>query len=797
MGILFYAGSTGLSLYRKKAGFRLDIYNIRWLYTVILTVVQLITGSPMPALLSAKNLTVSAVSVLLCFFVCLTNTATAVDLPKDPEAISWNLSAMVVTYDEKRDLFIAEENVVITGGKTRLEADYVEFSNTTKDALAQGNVRLISGGDVISCNAMEINLATQMGFIHKGTIFIQKNHFYIHGENIRKTGRVTYTAQKGSITSCDGDTPDWKITGKDVRVTIEGYGFASHATLWAKNMPALYAPFLTFPVKTKRQTGFLFPRVSSSDRLGFVYEQPFFWALSPSNDATLYAGYLSDRGPKIAGEYRYLSDARSKGLWRLGYLSDDKTDDGTDATKNYRFNTTPLRTNTDRYWLRMKTDQALPNGFFAKLDLDVVSDADYLLEFKEGLTGYDDTNQIFQEQFGRDLDEYDDTLRKNSLVIDRTWSQHLLVGKAFWYDDVIARRASTRDTTLQTLPGLEFDAVRQQIGTTDAYYSFRSQFTSFFRQDTVNTAATNRADAKVNGQRLDLNPRFFYPVKLVKAVAFQPFIGLRATAYHTENFVDNSGDADSLRFRGIYDLGGELSTRLNRVFTLNTEFADKMQHQVTPGLGYQFIPRVDQEDLPYFDFLDDIKEQNKLTWSLMNRFTARKNISRPDGTPENRYRELGWIKFFQDYDFNNERDGDDADGRPWSDIQMEARIFPFSFLALRTDLAWSPYNYEFSTFNIDATVTDKRGDSVTTSYRYTEDKAESWYTRFNARITPALSAYYSFELNLVREETIESRAGIILNEACWAMGLELKGSDNDKSVAVMITLKGIGEVNIQ
>jgi LPS-assembly protein len=755
--------------------------------------VQLITGSSMRCILPPKNLILSFITALLCFFVCLPGTGQAVDLPKDPDTISWNLSAMVVTYDDRKDLFIAEENVVITGGKTRLEADYVEFSNTTKDAFAQGNVRLISGGDVISCNAMEINLATQTGFIHKGTIFIQKNHFYIHGENIRKTGRVTYTARKASITSCAGDTPDWKITGTDVKVTIEGYGSARGATLWAKNMPALYAPFLTFPVKTKRQTGFLIPGVSSSDRLGFVYEQPFFWSISPSTDATLYAGYLSDRGPKIAGEYRYLSDPRSKGLWRLDFFSDDKTDDGTDATENYRFDTTPVRTRTDRYWLRMKTDQVLPNDFFAKLDVDVVSDADYLLEFKDGLTGYDDTNRMFQEQFGRDLDEYDDTIRKNSVIIDRTWSRHALVAKALWYDDVIARQGNTQDTTLQTLPGVEFDAVRQQMGSTDIYYSLNSRFSSFFRQDTIDTAGPHRTDAKVNGQRLIVNPRFFYPMKLGKSVAFQPFIGVHATTYHTDSFVDSNKDEDSLRFRGIYDLGTDISTRLNRVFTVNSEFADKIQHQVTPALGYRFLPRVDQEDIPFFDSLDDIQEENRLTWSVTNRFTAKKTTAGPDQTFENQYRELGWIKFFQDYDIKNERDGADARGRPWSDIQMEARIFPFSFLALHTDVAWSPYTYDFTTLNIDTTVTDKRGDAVTTAYRYTKDETESWYTRFKAQITPVLSAYYSFELDLARENTIETRTGIILDEACWAMGLEFKESDTDRRIAFMITLKGIGE----
>ncbi|MCA1792974.1 MAG: LPS assembly protein LptD, partial [Desulfotignum sp.] len=124
-------------------------------------------------------------------------------------------------------------------------------------------------------------------------------------------------------------------------------------------------------------------------------------------------------------------------------------------------------------------------------------------------------------------------------------------------------------------------------------------------------------------------------------------------------------------------------------------------------------------------------------------------------------------------------------------------IFPFSFLSMRTDLAWSPYETDFTTINVDATVTDKRGDSVTTAYRYTEDTNETWYTRFNARITPALSAYYSFELDLARENTIETRTGIILDDACWTMGLEFKESDSDMGIAFMITLKGIGEFSTQ
>ncbi len=439
---------------------------------------------------------------ILCVFliccaclVCLPDRTAAVTKIDDPGAVSWNLSAESVIYDRTTDLYIAKTQVIITGGQTRLEADYVEFSNTTKEVSAKGHVKLISGGDVISCNALQVNLATETGLIDQGTVFIQKNHLYIHGEQIRKTGRFTYDAKRGSITSCDGETPDWKITGKDVNVTIEGYGSAKDTVFWARNVPALYSPFLVFPVKTQRQSGLLIPEVSSSDRQGFVYTQPFFWAISPSSDATLYAEFLSDRGVKLGTEFRYVADDHSRGIWQLDYLSDDKIDDGTSATRDYRFESTPQRTNSDRYWLRMKmTRHCLM--IFCQLDVDLVSDPDYLLEFKDGLSGYDSSNQLFAREFGRDLDEYDDKVRSNSLILDRTATRYALAIRALWYDDVAARRAHADDTTLQTLPGIEFSTARRQLGPTGLYYSLDSQLDTFFRQDTVSAAGLDRKKQK-------------------------------------------------------------------------------------------------------------------------------------------------------------------------------------------------------------------------------------------------------------------------------------------------------------
>lgn len=719
---------------------------------------------------------------LFCIVILNKEIAGANTLPENPKEISWHISARAVTFDNKRNLYIAEDDVIITGGKTRLEADYVEFSNKTKDAFAQGNVLLISGEDSISCNAMNINLATEIGTINKGTIFIQKNNLYISGENIRKTGAFSYNAQKGSITSCPGDSPDWKITGNNIKVTIEGYGTATNTVLWAKKIPLAYSPFLLFPAQTKRQTGLLMPRITTSDRKGFEYEQPLFIAISESLDATLYTDYMSDRGTKIGAEFRYILDNKSNGSMFFDVLEDAKIDDGTQSAKNYSFSTTSQRTNTDRFWFRMKHNQDLPNGFNAKLDIDVVSDEDYLLEFKDGFTGYTATKEYFEKEFGRSLDEYDDTTRKNWLNISKSWSTYTFNVDAIWYDNVQLRRQNTDDTTLQTMPSIQFDASKQQIGPSKFFYSLDSEFRSFYRKDTTTTL--------IKGQRTDIYPKVYLPLKLGKFFNFEPSIGVRQTIWHTNGFTDINGNSDDFRTRQIYDFGAELSTKLIKIYNPGNEFADKIKHEIIPKLEYGFTPSISQKDLPSFDSLDRIAEQNLVTWSLTHNFISKKSWINPKGEEVVAYRDLAYVKFYQSYDIKKKRDDD---LQPFSDITMDMEFYPHDFISLDMDLSWSPYDSHFTTINIGNTLKDNRGDRLRTEYRFTKTASESLYSQVDISLTDELTVYCSIEKNLKEKKTVETRAGFALKKSCWTLSVFFSESQGEKTVTFLINLHGIGE----
>ena len=726
-----------------------------------------------------KPITINQIILIIALLITMTCSVTVASdlLSKKPEKIKWNISALKVTYDDARGLYIAEHDVIIKGGDTKLTTDYLEFNNISTDAYARGNVVLTSGNDSVTCDSLQMNLQSETGTIFNGTLFMKENNFHIKGDKIEKIKENTYRTDKGTITSCSGDVPDWKISAKDIEVTIEGYGFAKHATLWAKKVPTVYVPYLIFPAKKERQTGLLAPRFSSSSRKGFEYEQPLFIAISKNQDATIYLDFMQERGTKAAVEYRYIIDAKSQGGFFFDYLHDKKIDDGTKGTSDYSFDSTLQRTNRNRYWVRSKLDQELPMDFLLKFDVDIVSDADYLHEFKNGFTGFQETSDYFENTFGRSIDDYDDTTRENRLNLNKTWNNKALNIDFNWFDDVIARRHNNEDNTLQTLPSIEYTSLKQKISSSPFYYDLDSSFDLFYRKDTTTSL--------LNGERFDIHPTFSIPFRIKQYLFIEPSIGLRETAWYAEDFQDSIDRDNKFTHREIFDSHLDISTKIIRVFNSNSELADKIKHEIIPELKYTYIPDVDQADLPYFNSIDRISRENSITWLLTQRFTTRK-LSKNN---TNIYHEFAWVKFYQTYDINKKREDVDE---PFSDISFEGELTLNKYLSLHSQLDWSPYEHHLTSNETGITLSDFRGDSLHAEYRYKRDESKSAIGIIRILLTDGLSAYYSHEHDLFNEERIESKIGFELEKSCWSLITSFSDTPDDKSVAIFIKLHGIG-----
>jgi LPS-assembly protein len=532
---------------------------------------------------------------------------------EDDAPLPWVLETDELTYDQQLNQYIARGNAQISKADKKLTADYIRYNHKTRRAFARGNVVLTVGQDILSGSLLDIDLEKQVGWIENAYLFLKENNFHITADKIEKTGEKTYRIDSATLTSCDGPSPSWKISGKDVKIKEDGSGTVKHAVMRARKVPVLYSPFFYYPARKDRQTGFLMPEFGESGRKGYFYNQPFFWAISESADATFYAEYMSNRGIKPGAEFRYILNERSRGTFMLDGFNDDKTDEGGRSSDDYGYRDAGeevLRTNEDRYWFRMSHHQEIPLGFFAKLDLDIARDQDYLRDFREGDMGYEDTNDHFLKAFHRQLDDYNDPVRTNRLNLNRLWPKFSFNFEPRWNDDT--RRQINTNDTLQRLPFISFDGEKQKILTSPFYFDLESQYDYFWR------------DSGTRGQRLDVHPRFYIPFRVKKYATFEPSVGLRETGYRLDkDDFDDQPDTHQWSHRELFDTRLELFTEIERAFDTEGQLFERIKHRIRPQITHEFIPDSKQGDLPRFDTIDRIDETNKITYALINTLTSK------------------------------------------------------------------------------------------------------------------------------------------------------------------------------
>jgi len=702
----------------------------------------------------------------------------------------WKVAADQITYDEDSRQYTATGNVVIVQGEKELRADRVVLNRAEKSARAFGRVRLVSGNDRLTGRRLEMDMAEGTGTLYQGEVFIRENNFHIRGDRIEKTGKDTYRIRDGSMTTCQGPRPDWQITGKDVNVTIGGYGTVSHAAFWARRLPVFYVPWFVFPVKLERQSGLLAPQAGYSSRNGAEYIQPFFWAISKSSDATFYFHHLQERGEKFGVEYRYVRSKDSRGILMADGFEDRRIDDGTpEATEKWGYedeynNEEVVRPNDGRYWFRMKADQQLPWDAMARLDLDIVSDQDYLREFSDGYMGHEPTADQFVSEFGRDIDDENDPVRTNRLNIRRTWTYQSLNADLVWYDNVIKRRLSDTDDTLQQLPRIRFDSLKQPLFPDAAgrmlFGSLGSEYTYFYRQDGL------------TGHRVDLHPRFYLPMHAGPYLNFEPSVGLRQTAWYVDAKRQYYGnERDRYKHRELYDIEGDLSTDINRVFSVDGDRIKKIKHVIIPRLAYNYIPDTDQSEYPDFDQTDRIDPQNSLGLSFTHLFTSKYKISGPaEGSDEYQYNRFCRFFIEQAYDFR-QRDDPEAALLP---LYAELDLTPASPVTLHADAKWSHQIDELASANISGRLRDRRGDRFSVEYRYDRDANKSLYLSLETPVTRQLKLFGHFERNLETETDIEKGIGVRWESQCWAVEIAYLDEETGQSYMAMLELYGLGGI---
>lgn len=701
---------------------------------------------------------------------------------------AWSFQADRIVH-ENEGILLLEGGAEISGEDKALHADYIKYDTVSKTAFARGNVRMTWGKDIIESEAIRIDINEETGTIYDGHLFVDENHFYISSSKLEKVSAQRYTAEDVSFSSCDGEEKDWLIKGKNLDVTINGYGYMDNASLVAGGAPVAYTPYFLFPVKVKRQSGFLVPEFGYSTRKGSEYQQPYYWAINDSSDATFSLHTMTLRGIKAGAEYRYVLDRDSLGIIMGEYLDDQKRDNGSPSSANdWGFTHDSWnRPNSDRYWLRAKLDHKLnDNGLSAKLDLDYVSDQDYLLDFAGRKTGYDDTSGIFSKYFGRHLDGNDETERLNRANISKIGETFSMNTDIAWYDNVIARTRNEADETLKYLPRMQFGTTLLPFGDSSLLASFGGNYTDFYSFDGK------------NGDRFSVFGEAHSPRQIDNFLIVDPYIGLMQTLWadRTEN---REKDKD-IHTRTIYNLGVNVASRLTRKYFPEWFGSKGLIHNIEPGMGFSFVPDKDQEILPDFDGMDIIKKQKNIKWSLTNTFISSEEDIQAAGIA--RFNRMCRFYLEQGYDVNK---AEGKNEQPFSPILAELSLTPYPGFSLETDAEWSVYKSDFVSHNLKTIIRTDSGHALLLEYRNTEKDSDGTETeteiesfRLGAEIalTSMIKVYGLSERDILNGKTIETITGLRYSRQCWATDVNYTDKGNEERFTVLFSLSGLGDFGV-
>jgi len=719
---------------------------------------------------------------VICFFLIVFygSAFSGWALSKPPTEGPVTIEADRISYDQDEDVYRASGQVSIAFSGGTLQADSVLLAKGSNLASAEGRVRLRTASDLLEGDRVDFNLAANTGIVYSGKMFIAQNHFSVQGDKIEKTGEASYRIQGGCLTTCDGETPDWRLTAREIDVTIDGYGKMRGGTFFAKDVPVFYLPYFFFPAKTTRQTGFLFPRLAySRDKLGWDAELPFYLTISNSADATFYQRYMDKRGFKEGIEFRYFLNNDSYGALYGDYLRDSAQ-----VTEQAGTLSRDWQAPQNRWSFYLQNYTALQPGLYLRADIAKVSDNWYFRDFS--------SHNYYQDHYAQNPDEH---FKKVSFTADtslafleskarlvKDWQLYNLTALLNYTDNLTS---DSNGATLQKYPELTLSGVKQSFLSTPVNVALHASTSGNYRQQGQ------------SGNLVDVQPVFSLPLNVGGVLTLIPEVEVRGSFWERND--DLAADDTKRGRRTAYRLGMDGTTLLFRDFALpggtanpaNDPGIEKIRHEIKPELIYAYVPYADQANLP--DFADAVAVQHSVTAAVTNTLMAR--LHGKNGATS--YQEILRFKVAQEYDIKEARRDDDgaaAARRPFGGLDMELDIKPSAYVALfaRNRLNVNSGRWEKS--NYDLKMTDRRGDAAMIGYRFTADLLEEVNLSFRALVTQSLYLSYDLKRNLSDRQDINNAVGFNYHRQCWSIGLSYADAASDRTVVLSFSLNGLGEV---
>jgi LPS-assembly protein len=690
------------------------------------------------------------------------------------------------------------QNVQVDCNDIQLFGDEVEIFSDIDRLRASGNVVFVSGTSRIAAERMEFNTRTKTGtfYVASGTVNMENRGIdasffgggepaaYFWGETVEKLGPDRYRISKGGFTTCVQPTPRWELVSGTTTLTVDKRAILKNTVLKVKDVPLFYLPIMYYPInRENRSTGFLMPTYGSSTVRGRTLNNAFFWAISRSQDATVYHDWFSKTGQSLGGEYRY-TRTQGSGELKSYFLNEHKTtyeqSDGTlvpyDGARNYQV------TGTASEKINSHLRATFNANYFSSL--------------------------VVQQRYQQDIYNATNRSRIIGANLQGNWGAQTV--------SVTADRSETLNNDVSSYvygskPRVLLGRGEKKIHALPLYYGAKFEYVQLIRQEILGERVNDRSLT-----RLDFVPTIRFPFTHWSFLTFNTSAAWHDT-YWTESLVNNLQVEEPVS-RKYYDLSTRVSgPTFSRVWTKSgSGGTQKFKHVIEPNFSvrrtsafenYDKIVKLDGSDYNVGGF-------TRLNYGVASRLYAKKEHAREIVTfsiDQSYYTDENASRYDSGYSSSY------LYGEPsnFSPVTYQLRVSPTALIDGSMVAEYDTKKNVLQLFNVNGSasvlpfVRASGGWSHRKNDQYAPDNPNRTDNFLQASATlssglpAALKGFYQFNYDLKRKVFVQQRISAAYNSQCCGIAVEYQsfnyatggltfGVPKDRRFNISFTLAGIG-----
>ncbi len=647
-----------------------------------------------------------------------------------PGTIHWSGCQMSVSANGDTEL---TGNVAVNVDGKEMHCDHLSYFAATQDLKMSGTVHLqdsavrITGdtGDYSSTGAQLTHAQFEL-LQHPGRG---------EAEAISTVKPDVFELKNVTYTTCPKGVADWELRSRSITLDTNALrGVGHHTVVVFKDVPILYLPWISFPLSSARQSGFLYPTLGSSSQSGAIFSIPWYWNIAPNKDLTATPTVYTRRGVDLGAEYRLL-ERDGQGTVRINYLPGDNQLD-----------------NANRSWQRLDAIDNLGDQWRAQINVQNVSDTHYFEDFGNGPLS---SSTVF---LPRDL-----SLTRR----DDVWQ---LAAQVLTFQTLDAQLITTdpTDRPYWQLPRLT--AMGHWQGASGLTSDLQSELIDFQR------------DIGTTGWRGWVQPGVGYNYER-PGFYLRPHAAWNLTAYD----LSHAPTTDATPSRNLPMLTLDSAVQLER----SAGADDARRVTLEPRIKYVYIPYRDQSSLPVFD--TDLPDPNYVSLFRDNRYVGLDRIGDANlmtvGVTTRMLQASTGQQFLsatigQTFNFTEPRvtlpDETQVTGRR-SDLIADMNLTAYRHWNLHYDLAWNPELSQTERSNLSLQYLRSGTQVINLGYRFTRGSVDQVDGSAAWPVGRHWDLYGRSVYSFLDHQSVENFAGFQYHESCWGVRFVVRDSITNRS----------------